>query len=180
MPSAPQASGWHQLKLTGLTHTYHEADPPVLRDLQLELTRGRRYALIGASGSGKTSLMRVLAGLDRPTQGQLRLDGEEIPDLSTRLRREATLIPQQAEIFEGSIADNLLLGAQAEPQVLDAALRASCIEAFVAAQPGDWTATWPRAAPTGLAVNANGWPWPGVDWPPKAVPWSCWMNPPAA
>lgn len=136
LPSAPQASGWHQLKLTGLTHAYHEADPPVLRDLQLELTRGRRYALIGASGSGKTSLMRVLAGLDRPTQGQLRLDGEEIPELSTRLRREATLIPQQAEIFEGSIADNLLLGAQAEPQVLDAALRASCIEAFVAAQPG--------------------------------------------
>ncbi|MDY0013978.1 MAG: ABC transporter ATP-binding protein [Rhodocyclaceae bacterium] len=135
---APRASGWRQLGLAGVRH-FHDGDEaeaaPALAGVDLTLERGLRYALVGPSGAGKTTLMRVLAGLETPAQGQVLLDGVAVAEGYARLRQEATLIPQQAEIFEGSLAENLLLGEEAGPERIHEALRAACAEGFVAAQP---------------------------------------------
>jgi ATP-binding cassette subfamily B protein len=124
---------------------------------RLALVRGRRYALVGPSGAGKTTLLRLLAGLDAPTAGVLSIDGEALPAAATaavvgervpsagglpsdaggmaampaRLRHLATLIPQQAEMFDGTLAENLLLGAGRTPERIEAALHAACADRVV-------------------------------------------------
>lgn len=97
----------------------------------LELERGRRYALVGPSGAGKSTLLRLLAGLDTPAEAVVSFDAIPAPETASILRGIATLIPQQAEMFDGTVAENLLLGGTAHPDAITAALRATCADAFV-------------------------------------------------
>ncbi len=75
----------HLIELRDITKTYHlgEIDVPVLKGVSLEVARGEFVALMGASGSGKSTMMNILGCLDRPTSGSYRLDGQEIADLSS-------------------------------------------------------------------------------------------------
>ncbi|MCC4114386.1 ABC transporter ATP-binding protein/permease [Aromatoleum toluclasticum] len=97
----------------------------------LELERGRRYALVGPSGAGKSTLLRLLAGLDTPADAVVSFDAIPAPETASILRGIATLIPQQAEMFDGTVAENLLLGGTANPEAISAALRATCADTFV-------------------------------------------------
>ena len=96
---------------------------PVLRGVDLSVARGERVALIGPSGSGKSSIARLLLGLERPQAGRVTLDGTDLRDFD----REAWFarvawLPQAPTLFHGSIAANLRL---ANPQASLAALRAA-------------------------------------------------------
>ncbi len=74
----------------GKTVKSGDSDLVILRDVALEITPGETLAVVGASGSGKSTLLAILAGLDTPTEGSVRLDGEEIfaldEDARARLR----------------------------------------------------------------------------------------------
>lgn len=136
MPTAPAGGDWHRLALAELRFAHAAArGGAALAIDRLELVRGRRYALIGPSGAGKTTLLRLLAGLDQPDAGRLTLDGDEVRDPAERLRALATLIPQQAEMFDGSLEENLALGADPGAQRIDAALHAAGADALVAGLP---------------------------------------------
>lgn len=146
------ASAWRTLGLEGVRFAHGDGRASALELDRLELLRGRRYALVGPSGAGKTTLLRLLAGLDAPTAGVLSIDGESVPvavagepsaagglpsdaggvaAMPARLRQLATLIPQQAEMFDGTLAENLLLGADRAPERIDAALHAACADRVV-------------------------------------------------
>jgi ATP-binding cassette, subfamily B, bacterial len=150
------ASAWRTLGLEGVRFAHGDGRASALELDRLELLRGRRYALVGPSGAGKTTLLRLLAGLDAPTAGALSIDGESVPVAATvavagepsaagglasdaggvaampeRLRHLATLIPQQAEMFDGTLAENLLLGADRAPERIVAALHAACADRVV-------------------------------------------------
>jgi putative ABC transport system ATP-binding protein len=73
------------LELGGVTKTYGE-QPPVaaLRGVDLEIGRGELVAIVGPSGSGKTTLLQIMGTLDRPTSGQVRVDGADIAALDDR------------------------------------------------------------------------------------------------
>lgn len=131
---ALEPSGWRELRIEGLRfhHAAARGEAPALEGVDLALRRGRRYALVGPSGAGKSTLLRLLAGLDRPQAGTIGFDGTLLADPAAALRLEATLIPQQSEIFEGTLRENLLLGAAADDAQLDAALRLAAAEDFVA------------------------------------------------
>ena len=122
---------WQTLVLEGVRFAHGDARAAALELDRLELVRGRRYALVGPSGGGKTTLLRLLAGLDAPTAGRLRFDGGGDADMASRLRTLATLIPQQAEMFDGTLAENLLLGETAPSERIDAAVRAACADIVV-------------------------------------------------
>jgi ATP-binding cassette subfamily B protein len=132
-PSAGAGEGapWQTLALEGVRFAHGDARAATLALERLELVRGRRYALVGPSGGGKTTLLRLLAGLDAPTAGHLLLDGRIDTDMPGRLRALATLIPQQAEMFDGTLAENLLLGEPAPSERIDAAVRAACADIVV-------------------------------------------------
>lgn len=106
---APTA--WRTLSMEAVTlrHPAGLRDGVALAEARFTLQRGRRYAVVGASGAGKTSLLALLAGIEAPSAGTLRLDGRAVG--SAALRREATLIPQGAEMMLGDLGDNLTLGA---------------------------------------------------------------------
>ncbi|HIC90254.1 MAG TPA: ABC transporter ATP-binding protein [Anaerolineae bacterium] len=79
------------VQLVGVTRTYHlgAVEVQALRGIDLEISPGEFTALRGRSGSGKTTLLNVIGGLDRPTSGQVYLDGRRLDELS---ERELTLV----------------------------------------------------------------------------------------
>ena len=131
---------WRVLRIDGLDWQHAVArpgpaadapPPPGLRGVALELRRGERVALVGPSGGGKSTLLRVLAGLYRPAAGRLTLDGA--PAAWPRLRRLATLIPQETEVFEASVRENLDFGRPVDDAALRAALHAGAFDEVLAA-----------------------------------------------
>lgn len=93
------------------------AQPPLLNIPELTLARGERVFLYGPSGSGKTSLLNLLAGISLPQEGQLKLLGQSLPDLSARQRdkfraRHLGVIFQQFNLIPYlSVQDNIRLAA---------------------------------------------------------------------
>jgi ATP-binding cassette, subfamily B, bacterial len=129
--------GWRRVELEDLRFSHAGARGGATLEIDgLALQRGRRYALVGPSGAGKSTLLRLLAGLDRPAAGRIGFDGAPESDPAVALRRIATLIPQQAEMFDGTLAENLLLGGSAPPDRIAAALHAACADPLVSGLPG--------------------------------------------
>jgi ABC-type branched-subunit amino acid transport system ATPase component/ABC-type branched-subunit amino acid transport system permease subunit len=87
---------------------------PVLHGIDLRVRRGELVALLGANGAGKSTLMRSLAGLHRPVQGGIHLDGTELAGLPAEriVARGLVLVPEGRQVFpELSVRDNIRLGA---------------------------------------------------------------------
>jgi len=131
---------WHRMSVRDLTfHHASRRTAPALEHLSFTLERGQRYALIGASGSGKSTLMRVLAGLYAAERVALTLDDGPTrvspAETAQWLRRGATLIPQEAEVYEGTLGENLALCESVQgppaPSTFAGALEASCATDFV-------------------------------------------------
>ncbi|AMM23131.1 ABC transporter ATP-binding protein [Variovorax sp. PAMC 28711] len=143
-PSAPAGAAqaidretpWKHLAIRGLRWGYADASRGGgLHDVTLDLRRGQRIALVGPSGGGKSTLLRVLAGLYLPTQGTLAFDDAPLREWAS-LRKLATLIPQETEVFEASVRENLTFGEAHEHASLDAALHASAFDEVLAAMNG--------------------------------------------
>lgn len=130
---APQ---WREIAAVGLDFDYVRPDGtrPALRGVSLLLRRGERIALVGGSGAGKSSLLRVLAGLYPPTRGHYLVD--DLPHVDLRdLARWATLVPQEFDVFEGTVRENLSFGAPASDLAIAQALKASAFDGVVEALP---------------------------------------------
>jgi ABC-type lipoprotein export system ATPase subunit len=81
------------IRMADVTRTYGTAQAPVLalRGLSLSIRRGERVALLGKSGSGKSTLLNLLGGLDRPTSGQVEIDGRDLGRMTPRQLAEHRL-----------------------------------------------------------------------------------------
>ncbi|MEM7584072.1 MAG: peptidase domain-containing ABC transporter [Acidobacteriota bacterium] len=98
-------------QLSGVSFGY-DPERPVLSGLDLEIPAGSITAIVGHSGSGKTSLLRLLAGLERPDAGVVRIDGRPLGELALRdLRRQIAVVWQDVGLVRGTLWDNLTLGA---------------------------------------------------------------------
>ncbi|GAA2336126.1 ABC transporter ATP-binding protein [Dactylosporangium salmoneum] len=125
----------------GLTYAYRDGEP-VLREIDVAFGPGEHAGLVGETGSGKTTLAKLLCGLYRPDAGTVRLDGEDLAALDPAvLRRRLVLIPQQVHVIAGTLADNLAL-APGEPTRADFAVAAARLglDAWVAGLPGGFDA----------------------------------------
>lgn len=93
---------------------------PVLKGISFELAKGKKVALVGASGAGKTSLINLLAGFQQARVGRITADGRDLKQVDPDTARSLfAVLPQQVYLFNGDIRENLLL---ANPQALDDAL----------------------------------------------------------
>jgi ABC-type bacteriocin/lantibiotic exporter with double-glycine peptidase domain len=99
-----------QLDCQGIVLRYTRTGDYVLRGLNLSAKPGQLVAIMGQSGSGKSSVLKVLAGLYPPQAGNLRIDGINIRQyVPQNLRQHIAYMPQQPDFFTGTIAENLLL-----------------------------------------------------------------------
>ncbi|HSO71686.1 MAG TPA: ABC transporter ATP-binding protein, partial [Thermodesulfobacteriota bacterium] len=134
--TAEKLKNWRHIDLQDLTfwHPHSRSPEPALNDISLHLGRGQRLALGGESGSGKSTLMRTLVGLYFAKKLRLIIDGEHLNYLHD-LSEIATLIPQDAEVFEATFRQNLTMGMECPPEILKAAIHASKLEQLVSDLP---------------------------------------------
>jgi ABC-type sulfate/molybdate transport systems ATPase subunit len=81
----------------------------VLRIARLEISAGERLGVLGLNGAGKTSLLRLLAGIDRPTSGEVRVDGRPLSRASPAVRRRLAYVPQRPVLLSTSVRHNVEL-----------------------------------------------------------------------
>jgi ABC-type multidrug transport system fused ATPase/permease subunit len=83
----------------------------ILHDLALSIAAGQTVALLGDTGAGKSTVARLLARFYDPVEGEVRVDGFRLPDLSEHdLRRAVAMVTQESFLFTGSVADNIAFG----------------------------------------------------------------------
>ena len=125
------------LAFDGVDFAYPGAESmPVLRSLSATIEPGRTVALVGATGSGKSTIAALLARLSDPTSGAIRLDGTVLADFAKGEVTDAVaLVPQQTFIFGDTVRANVALGARVGDEEVWAALRTAQAERFVKALP---------------------------------------------
>ncbi len=144
LPAERAAADHHTLEdgsveVSALSHAYGSG-APVLHEVDLRVRSGERVALVGASGAGKTTLAKLVAGVHSPTGGSITLGGVDAGELGPAgVRRAVALISQEVHVFAGTLADDLRL---ARPEADDEALRAA-LDRVGALE-------WARALPEGL------------------------------
>jgi ATP-binding cassette, subfamily B, multidrug efflux pump len=108
------------VEFRGVGFRYPGADRPVLHDVSFRIPAGGSVALVGPTGSGKSTVVALLARLYDPTEGVVLLDGVPLPELSVdTIRRAIGIVPQDAFLFSETIAENIALGL--EPAEVEAA-----------------------------------------------------------
>ena len=121
------------VRLQGVTFTYPGADCPVLQDISLTALPGTSTAIVGSTGSGKSTLVSLICRLYDATGGAVLVDGIDVRDYHTdRLWSAIGLVPQRGYLFSGTVADNLRYGkADATEEEMWDALRVAAAEGFV-------------------------------------------------
>jgi NHLM bacteriocin system ABC transporter ATP-binding protein len=100
-----------EVEISRVTFRYLPGGPPVLDNVTLKLTQGEYVAIVGPSGSGKSSLFRLLLGFERPETGTVFYDGKAIDTLDTgAVRRQLGVVLQNGRLATGSIYDNICGG----------------------------------------------------------------------
>jgi ATP-binding cassette subfamily B protein len=115
------------IEFRSVTYHYPTAEQPAVNEVTLTIPAGRSVAIVGPSGGGKSTLLRLTIGFRRPTHGEILLDGQDMNSIDMRSwRKSISVVPQESVFFEGSIRENILFGAENVDesdfeQILDAA-----------------------------------------------------------
>ncbi|MEJ5868667.1 ABC transporter ATP-binding protein [Pseudokineococcus sp. 5B2Z-1] len=100
------------LRVEGVGYAY-PGGRPALSDVDLDVPAGTRVAVVGRTGSGKTTLARLLTRLQDPVSGRVVLGGEDLRRVrAASLRRRVAMVPQEGFLFEGTVADNVAMGRE--------------------------------------------------------------------
>lgn len=137
-PTSPPGGVTGVVRLDGATFTYPGADRPVLQDISFSAQPGTTTAIVGSTGSGKSTLVSLICRLYDVTGGAVLVDGIDVRDYRTeRLWSAIGLVPQRGYLFSGTVADNLRYGAAPGQDIADEdmweALRVAAADDFVAA-----------------------------------------------
>jgi len=137
LPSSPAPAHLHA---TDVTFTYADADDPVLSRISLDIAPGRTVALVGPTGSGKSTLVSLFVRLVDPDSGWILVDGADIGQLQEgELSTAAAVVAQATFLFDDTVRQNVSLGDETDPVYGDAeiwrALKLAQADRFVRALP---------------------------------------------
>ncbi|WP_232031010.1 ABC transporter ATP-binding protein [Streptomyces lincolnensis] len=136
-------------RLDGVFFGYDPGEP-VLRDVSFRLRPGERLGIVGRTGSGKSTVVRLLFGLQHPARGTVSVGGADVAGLDPRaLRRRVALVTQEVQILHATLRDNLTFY---DPSVDDGRVRAALEEAGLT----EWCRELPDGLDTVLGTGARG------------------------
>ena len=124
--------------LENITFGYNPLDKPLLTEFSLSVGPGHQVALVGGSGSGKSTVSRLISGLYSPWEGIIRIDGQRLDEISrSALSASVSFVDQDVFLFEGTVRDNVALW---DPSITDeavvAALQDAAIHDAISRRPG--------------------------------------------
>ena len=125
------------IDVDNLSFRYADGEPWVLKDLSFSIARGESVALVGASGCGKTTLVKLLLGLLTPASGRIRIGGQDLHKVGpANIRRIVGAVMQDDQLFGGSIADNIsFFDPQTDQARVEQAARMAAVHDEIAAMP---------------------------------------------
>jgi putative ABC transport system ATP-binding protein len=124
--------------------------PDVLHDVDLEIAAETRVAIVGETGSGKTTFAKLLTRLMDPTSGRVYLSGVPLDEVAfSSLRRRVVMVPQDGFLFDSTIAENVMYGA-------DGLTRADVENAFTELGLNDWLGALPLGVDTPVGERGEG------------------------
>ncbi len=135
-PSTRKLSG--HVTLENVTFGYSPLDKPLLSDFSLSVGPGRQVALVGGSGSGKSTVSRLISGLYKPWEGEIRIDGRRLEEMPRgSLSASVSFVDQDVFLFEGTVRDNVALWDPSIPdEAVVTALKDAAIHDAVSRRPG--------------------------------------------
>ncbi|MFH0854583.1 MAG: ABC transporter ATP-binding protein [bacterium] len=123
--SARLPKNWNTLKIINLSFTYKDCDGENSRDIKhiddisITIHNGQKIAFIGESGSGKSTILALLRGLFEPEKVKLYCDGKILKHGLRHIKEYITLIPQEPEIFNATVKDNIAMGIHGNRQKVE-------------------------------------------------------------
>lgn len=129
--------GGSEVEFDGVTFAY--GSETVLRDVSFRVAAGERVAIVGHTGSGKTTTLKLLARLYELQEGSIRVDGRDIRDIpKPELRRRMAFVLQDVFLFDGDLRYNIVLGRDVADDVVDEAARATHVDDLIERLPNGW------------------------------------------
>jgi len=123
---------WEEIELKNIEFSYeNEGKKKNLNDINLKIKRGQKIALIGESGSGKSTILAILRGLYPINKGEVYCNGEKLNHGFIRLKHHVTLIPQDPEIFNNTIGYNITMGLRTNKEDLKKVIKMAQFEKVV-------------------------------------------------
>lgn len=115
------------------------AAPKVLKNITLRVNEGERIAVLGRIGSGKSTILRLLAGLYQPTEGMVEVDGIDLRQVDpAEFRGRVGFVSQEPRLFHGTLRDNVLMGRHIDAQRLVEVAKLTGLDRVVAQHPLGW------------------------------------------
>ncbi|KAK3942691.1 putative ABC multidrug transporter [Diplogelasinospora grovesii] len=128
----PDTDGGVKIEIRDVHFKYPTRDISIFRGLNLEIQKGQFAALVGASGSGKTSIVSLLERFYDVGRGQILFNGKDITEVNVyEYRKLLSLVAQEPSLFQGTIRDNILLGAENPEEVTEEYLHQCCRDANI-------------------------------------------------
>src|SRR2546421_6869775 len=129
-----------RIELVDIEFGYSILEPPLIRNLSICVEAGQRVAIVGLSGSGKSTIGRLICGLYKPWSGEIRVDGRNLAEIPPHVfAHSVSYVDQDIFLFEGTVRENLTLW---DPTVSEAnlagALKDAQIHEEIASRPGNY------------------------------------------
>lgn len=128
------------LKVENITFGFSQLEEAFVQDFSMELKPGQRIALVGGSGSGKSTIAKLIAGIYQPWSGEVSIDHKPVKELSkAMLHKSIAMVNQEIVLFEGTISDNISLWQlDIEEALLIKAAKNACIHDDIVSRPGGY------------------------------------------
>lgn len=131
-----EAASRQMIEFEHVSYRYPGGSGDVLSDISFKIARGQTVAIVGSTGSGKTTLVNLIPRFSDPTEGRILVDGTDVKNYTIKqLSEKISYASQKPLMFTGTVASNVAMGCSAEPERLEAALRIAQADEFVGSLP---------------------------------------------